>query len=151
MFGACTDDGFNAKALEFCNRQAVFEVGFISNKNDRFFTFESLFSNIAVIVTRILAAVDDNKNNICCVCGFGDLLLNGGFELIVRVFEASRVYEPKLMVLMFYFAQNVVTRGACFSGNDCLLRLDKSVKKRTFANVRLTNDCYSRKFTCHEV
>jgi len=101
------------------------------------------------LVADVLAAIDDDQNDVGGIGCLGNLFLDACLELVVRVLEAGGIYEPKAVMLVLYLAKDIIAGGTGFTGDDCLLGADHTVKKRTLADVRLTDDRYCWEFRGH--
>jgi hypothetical protein len=97
------------------------EVNFISKKDNGLFAFKRFFRHKTVFITNIFGAVDDNKDGVGSFRSFGNLLLNRCFELVIGVFKSGGINQPELVVVILYFAKNVVASGSRFTGHNCLL------------------------------
>src|SRR5207248_1743103 len=108
---------------------------------------EGHFGDAAVFVGDRNVGFDDHPDNISAVGGLDDLLLDGEFEVVFRVFDTGGVDQPELANFVVSAGEaglghDAVAGGAGFAGDDGFAAFQDGVEQAGLANIGPADDCY---------
>ncbi len=128
---------FNTEAEKLRFGERIAEIGLVQEKQDWFFRFEGGFGDVFVFIIGIFRAVESEEDEVGAVDGVGDLVLDTGFKIVIRIFQPGGINQKETVVDA---SHDIIAGRSLFAGDDSDVFVGKAVQETGLAGVGLADE-----------
>lgn len=129
--------GLNTEAEELGLGERIAEIGLVQEKQNWLFRFKGGFCDVFVFIIGVFRAVEGEEDEVGAVDGIGDLVLDTGFKIVIRVFQSGGVNQKKTVVDA---SHNIIAGRSLFAGDDSDVFVGKVVQETGLAGIGLADE-----------